>query len=201
MEKKEQVLLIHGGDTHLNYEEYLQSLKQKNIHLEWLVCKRDWKNELQFQLWDEYVVYTPQMPNKQNAQYEEWCILFEKLVNALDDNFILVGHSLWAAFIVKYLSENKIDKKIKKLHLLGTPFDENMDSDKLVGFRRKGSLLQLKEQVWELFFYHSKDDFAVPYGHFLKYQEALLDAKFRSFEDRNHFLQWEISELNRDIIS
>lgn len=60
----------------------------------------------------------PQFPNKQNAQYEEWKILFGKILNALDDNIILIGNSLGAIFLVKYLSENKIDKKIQKTILL-----------------------------------------------------------------------------------
>lgn len=34
------------------------------------------------------------MPNKQNAQYVEWEIVFRRLVDALDNDFILIGHSL-----------------------------------------------------------------------------------------------------------
>jgi predicted alpha/beta hydrolase family esterase len=71
------------------------------------------------------------MPNKQNAQYEEWKLVFEKIIDKLDENFILIGHSLGAMFIVKYLSENTISKTIEKTLLLGTPFDDNLKSDPL----------------------------------------------------------------------
>ncbi|MDR0369151.1 MAG: alpha/beta hydrolase [Candidatus Peribacteria bacterium] len=71
------------------------------------------------------------MPNKQNAKYKEWKIVFEKIVDKLDNNFILIGHSLGAMFIVKYLSEHTINKTIKKTLLLATPFD-NADTDQLV---------------------------------------------------------------------
>lgn len=200
MEKKQQVLLIHGGDTYESYEAFLQALKGKSVHLEWIASRRDWKNELQSQLGEGFVVYTPQMPNKQNAKYEEWEILFKKLLEAVQDGVVLIGHSLGAAFLVKYLSEHQVAKQIKSLHLLGTPFDGNMESDKLVGFVRTGELSQLERQVGEIFLYHSKDDFAVPYSHFLRYQEALPSAHFRTFEDRNHFLQSEVPELNEDLM-
>ena len=156
--------------------------------------------ELQSQIGEGFVVYTPQMPNKQNAKYEEWAILFKKLLEAVEDGVVLIGHSLGAAFLVKYLSEHQVAKQIKSLHLLGTPFDGDMESDKLVGFVRTGELSQLERQVGEIFFYHSKDDFAVPYSHFLRYQEALPSAHFRAFEDRNHFLQSEVPELNTDLM-
>ncbi|MDR0607765.1 MAG: alpha/beta hydrolase [Candidatus Peribacteria bacterium] len=77
------------------------------------------------------MVYTPQLPNKQNAKYEERKVVFEKIVDKLDDHFILIGHSLGATFIVKYLSENTISKVIEKTVLLGTTFD-NTNTDKLV---------------------------------------------------------------------
>jgi hypothetical protein len=51
------------------------------------------------------------MPNPMNARYNEWKILFKKIVLLLDDNVILIGHSLGAIFLVKYLSENKFPKK------------------------------------------------------------------------------------------
>lgn len=201
MSEKQQILLIHWWDTHTSYDEFLNWLKEKSVHLEWLVSRRDWKNELQFQLWEDYIVYTPQMPNKQNAQYLEWEIMFRKLLDAIDDDFILIWHSLWAAFIVKYLSENQINKRINKTMLLWTPFDGNMESDKLTWFVREWDVQNLLNQSGELYFYHSEDDFAVPYSHVLEYQKIIPDANYRLFKDRNHFLQWEIPELINDIIS
>ncbi|MDR0607764.1 MAG: hypothetical protein LBG52_05475 [Candidatus Peribacteria bacterium] len=58
-----------------------------------------------------------------------------------------------------------------------------------------------EKQAGKIFFYHSEDDFAVPFDHVLKYQEVLPNANFRLMKDRNHFLQEEVPELNLDIIS
>ncbi len=197
---KQQILLIHGGTTYESYDKYFESLKNKTPRLEWILSKRDWKNELQDQLGENFAVYTPQMPNKQNSQYEEWKLLFEKIVELLDDNFILIGHSLGAIFLVKYLSENEVDKKIKKTFLIGTPFDdEGMDEEPLRSFLRKGSLKTFEKQAGEVFFYHSEDDFAVPFGHLAKYKKELPNANIRAMKNRNHFLQESIPELIIDI--
>ena len=200
MKNKQQVLLIHGGDTYENYDKFIESLNTKTPKLEWILSRRDWKNELQDQLGEDFAVYTPQMPNKQNAIYEEWKILFEKIVDLLEDGFILVGHSLGAIFIVKYLSENKIKKNIKKTILLGTPFDNTgMESYPLFSFLRNGKLDCFEQQAGDAFFYHSEDDFAVPFTHLEKYKKELPIAHFRIFTDRNHFLQENVPEIIVDI--
>lgn len=200
MSKKQQILLIHGGTTFADHDSYIKSLRNKTIKLEWIASRRDWKNELQDQLGRDYVVYTPQMPNKTNAQYSEWKIYFEKILDALDENLVLIGHSLGGIFLVKYFSENAVGKKIKKIFILGAPFNnEGMTKEPLFSFVRQGSLNELKNQCNKLYFYHSKDDFAVPFEHIEKYEKELPKAIFRKFKDRNHFLQEEIPELVQDI--
>ena len=200
MNNKQQILLVHGGTTFGTYDKYLESLKNKTPKLEWIQSRKDWKNELQQELGHDFTVYTPQMPNKQNAQYSEWKILFEKIVNLLDENFILIGYSLGSIFLVKYLSENTVNKKIKKTFLLGTPFDNvGMDHEPLLSFLRIGDLKKLEDQAGELFFYHSEDDFAVPFDHLEKYRKELPNANYQKFKDRNHFLQESIPELTSDI--
>lgn len=201
MDNKQQILVLHWWDTFKNYEEFFESLQNKEIDLERFETQKDRKTELQRQLWDNYIVYTPQFPNKQNAQYIERKILFEKILNQLNENIILIWHSLWAAFIVKYLSENNINKKIKQTYLLWTPYDDNIDSDYLFSFKREWDINNLVKQAWELFFYHSKDDFVVPFEDLESFQKILPNVNYRIFDDRNHFLQSEIPELINDIKS
>lgn len=66
-------------------------------------------------------------------------------------------------------------------------------------FLRKGSLKTFEKQAGEVFFYHSEDDFAVPFSHLTKYQKELSNATIRAMKDRNHFLQENIPELIIDI--
>ena len=64
----------------------------------------------------------PQMPNKQNADYQAWKIEFEKILPDLDKDSILIGHSLGGIFLAKYLSENKLAQKLDSLHLVAAPY-------------------------------------------------------------------------------
>ena len=104
---KQQVFVIHGGTAFDTYEEYISYLQKKEVSLEKLLG-RDWKLNLQDNLGSDYEVFLPKMPNAQNAVYKEWCIWFEKYLPLLDDGVILVGHSLGAVFLAKYLSEHDV---------------------------------------------------------------------------------------------
>lgn len=199
--EKQQILLIHGGNIHASDEAYREALRAATPILERIQSRRDWKNELQDDLGDNYIVYMPSMPNKQNAKYDEWRIVFEKALTLLDDNCILIGYSLGAIFLVKYLSENSVSKKIKQTHLLGGPFNnDGMEKEPLHSFLREGDLSSFENQAGNMFFYHSEDDFAVPFDHIEKYERALPQAHLRKFKDRNHFFQAHIPELVNDIL-
>lgn len=202
MKTKQQVLLIHGGTPYDDRDGYVEILKDKSVKLEWMEQKRDWKNNLYKDLGEDFVVYNPQMPNKQTAKYSEWKVVFEKLFDAVDEGIILVGYSLGALFLVKYLSEEVITKKINKTLLLGTPFDQDgMENEPLLSFTRNTSLEHFSKQAGDIYFYHSEDDFVVPYNHLAKYQNELPRATFRSFRDRNHFKLETLNELIEDIKS
>jgi predicted alpha/beta hydrolase family esterase len=200
MKNKQQILLIHGGTTYPTHEDYLNALKNKSPVLEWIKSRRDWKNELQNQLGDNFIVYLPQMPNKSNSQYEEWKIYFEKIVDLLDDGFILIGHSLGGMFISKYLSENQIKKIISKTFLIAAPFNnDGMEREPLYSFLRNRDLNEMEKRAGKIYIYQSTDDFVVPFNHIEKYRMAIPTATIREFTDRNHFLQEHIPELIEDI--
>src|SRR3989338_2804562 len=102
---KTQVVVIHGGDAFSTHEEYLRFLKDFPLTIERVRPKRDWKSFLPEVLGEEYDVLAPIMPNKTNAQFSEWCLWFEKMFPFLEDDVILVGHSLGGMFLAKYLTE------------------------------------------------------------------------------------------------
>ncbi len=197
----QQVLFVHGGSPFQgDRSRYLEQLREKRIELAWIKQQPDWKADLYRQLGDAFEVYAPQFPNKQTAQYDEWATVFKKVLDLLDDDVILVGYSLGASLVVKYLAENETAKRVKKTILLAAPYDNHgMEHEPLCSFERTGSLERLAAQAGELVFYHSKDDFIVPFEHFEKYRSAFPRATFRKFSDRNHFLQPTLPELCRDI--
>ncbi len=78
---KKQVVVIHGGDTFESYEEYLNFLRKYEIDIE--RYKRDlgdWKQSLRPKLGEDYEVIIPVMPNKSNAQFEEFPELVEDVL-------------------------------------------------------------------------------------------------------------------------
>lgn len=194
---KQQILVIHGGDTFQIYDEYIESLKSKELSLKRLKSK-SWKDNLEKDLGDKYEVITPKMPNAQNARYEEWKIWFEKILPLLNEELILLGHSLGGIFLAKYLSEHLIAKKIKSIFLIAAPFDETSDPN-LKEFTFSGDLQQFAKMSCKIVIYHSKDDPVVPFNELSKYKKALPLAELKIFNDKQHFNQGKFPEIVEDI--
>lgn len=201
---KKQVFVIHGGDTFRSYEDYFNSLKAQQIDLESMLTK-GWKSALGERLGEEYQVIAPRMPNSLNAQYPEWKLWFEKILPLLNEEIILVGHSLGGTFLAKYLSTEKVAKKIRGIFLVAPPYDESGTDreprEYLGDFLPPKDLSLLQKQAEEIFLYHSQDDGIVPFSSLSDYKQALPQAKAREFSDRGHFLQEDFPELTQDILS
>jgi predicted alpha/beta hydrolase family esterase len=197
---KKQVVVIHGGDSFETYKEYLDFLRNYKIDIEherYNTSKNDWKPWLRVALGSEYEVITPRMPNKDNAQFEEWKLWFEKLFSFLNNGVILVGHSLGGIFLAKYLSENEFPKKIKGVFLVGAVYDKDSEGYPTVSFALPE---KLNLQTDKIYLYHSKDDPVVPFSALGQYKKALPKAQTRVFEDRKHINQEEFPELVEDIL-
>jgi hypothetical protein len=197
---KKQVILIHGGETFDTYEKYLEFLNVANVLIGDLE-KKKWKKTLAQKLGSDYDLIALEMPNDLNAKYLEWKIWFEKYVPQFDNEVILVGHSLGGIFLAKYLSENKIGKRILATILVSPPFDDADSDYSLADFTLGKDLSMLKDQSEKLVIFFSKDDPVVPFRDLSKYQDALPQAEVRIFEDRGHFNQEEFPEIIEEIRS
>ncbi len=191
----QQIVVIHGGTTFDSYEDYLSYLKNVEIDLERLKSKKGWKANLQEDLGDNFEVLIPQMPDRTNACYKEWKIWFERIITLLNENLIFIGHSLGGSFLAKYLSEEKIIKKIKATILVAAPFDDKDRKGSLADFRLPSSLVKFSEQGGMIYLIQSKDDPLVPFDQLSKYKKALPDAKTIIFDDREHFNQENFPEI------
>lgn len=197
----QQVVVIHGGNSFATYEGYLSYLKNKEIEdPDYFKRKHGWKISLQDVLGSSYEVFSPIMPNSNNARYEEWKIWFEKLVPFLTDNVVLIGHSLGASFLVRYLAENEFSVHIRATLLVAGAYSVDMD-DMTSEFAAPKSFELLEKQGGSIFLYQSKDDPVVPFSELAKYQAALPHATARIFTDREHFNQDTFPELIADIKS
>lgn len=196
---QKQLIIVGGGDSYSQREDFLESLRsQPMFDLPSDVTPKRWKGWLAEALGSDWYVDMPQMPNKQNAHYDEWKIWFERHLSILQGEVVLVGHSLGAMFLVKYLSENAVTQRVSALFLLAGPcgtYDDGAGNDCGSFQCAPSKLARLAETVSYITIMHSKDDPVVPYEHALKYQEALPKAELVTFEDKNHFLISEFPEL------
>lgn len=195
---KNQVVFIHGGTAFSKYEAFIEYLKNQPIRdPRGEVEEKRWQSTLRSELTDTHEVYMPTMPNKQNAQYEEWKLWFERYFEFLRDNVVLVGHSLGGYFLIKYLTENAMPVTVRALILLAAPF-ENDDFGGEDGGDFQFDVTKhagVSGQVGEIHILHSEDDPVVPYAHALKYHQSLETAHLHTFADKNHFIIPEFPEL------
>ncbi len=194
---KQQVIIIPGGDVFATYEEYLNSLKQKEISLERLRTK-DWKANLKDDLGENFDVINLKMPNSQNARFIEWKIWFEKFIPYFNQDVIFIGHSLGGLFLAKYLSENEYPKRIKATILVAAPYS-TPTYHPLVDFTFNTTLTNFAKQGGRILLYYSKNDPIVAFADLKYYSEELPNATLNIFEDRGHFNSERFPEIVEDI--
>jgi len=187
-----QVLIIHGGDSWTSYEKYLENLKNSPIDYERLKLQKKWKPWIAEQM-PEVDVLLPTFPNGSNAVYEEWRIYFEKLQPFFGDNVQLVGHSLGAMFLAKYLHEAPLPQKVRRLILISGVYNEDFEGDE--GSFLVNNASGLEKSAREIHLFHSEDDPVVPFTELAKFQADLPDAITHTFTDRGHFIGETFSEL------
>ena len=197
----QQVLFIWWWNCYPTREDFTEELKKWDYDP--FEVKKKWKNSLWKELWESYQVAILDMPNKNIASYVEWKIWFEKIFPFLEWDQIVIAHSLWTIFILKYLAENWFPQKIKQLHLVSAliddkdlPPEESYLWDFLFDIQK---IPEIKNICEKIFIYHSKDDFCVPFSQGERLHEFLPNAKFEVFEDRWHMNMEEFPELIQNI--
>lgn len=194
----QQIIVIHGGTTFSSYEKYVDDLRQKTVHIERLQPAQTWKDSLQTELGDKYQVLLPSMPNKTNAQYNEWKIWFDRIAEVASDECIVVGHSLGGIFLAKYLSENTFPKKIKATILIAAPFDDETAED-LTDFKIQHLTTRFTQQAGKIIFINGADDPVIPINELDKYKHELPNAEYIILPAPDHFVRPKFPELVRKL--
>ena len=197
---KQQIILIHGGESWKTHEEYIDYLKKSPVDLESLRLERKgWKDNLAEHLGADFDVIFPEMPCWMNSKYAEWKIWFEKIAALIDDGAILVGHSLGGIFLAEYFAETNFTKKVKAIFLIAAPYASVASNKEMGDFMLPNDISKIQEQCPRVFIYQSKDDPVVPFADALHYAAALPKAKLIAFEQNGHFRQAEFPELVQQI--
>jgi predicted alpha/beta hydrolase family esterase len=180
--KKPVVLFIHGGGDGAYKEDRKLALF------------------LQEALKDIYAITYPRMPEESNPSYENYKAKIDEELKKIDAKVILVGHSLGSCFLLKYLSENSIDKEIVGLFLIATPFwgDGGWQYE---GFRLENDFESKLPAKTPIFLYHGTDDEIVPFSHLALYAKKIPRARISKIVGRGHQLDNDLSGIVQDIKS
>lgn len=192
---KQQVVLIHGGDTYDTYEEYLADLTESKQDADDFMDdqERRWRDRMHEVLGAGYEVFNPEMPNWMNAKYELWKIWFEKMLEYVHDGAIYVGHSLGGIFLAKYFAEKPM-RIPGAIFLVSAPFAQRGEKG-MADFILPDDLSKLVALGPKVHLYHSEDDPIVSFEDFEKYKKLLPTASARAFKKGGHFITTDFPEL------
>jgi len=153
---------------------------------------------LQDALKKTYDISYPKIPDENNPNYETYRAKIDEELKKIHTRVILVGHSVGGCFLVKYLSEQKIDKDIAGMFFIATPFwgDGGWQYE---GFVLESDFPSKLPTEAPIFFYHSTNDEIVPFSHLALYSKKLPHAIIRKIVGRGHQLNNDLSELVQDI--
>jgi predicted alpha/beta hydrolase family esterase len=149
----------------------------------------------------EYEVHYPAMQDENDANYETWARQIEQNAATLAGKIIVVGHSLGASILIRYLAEGD-SKKMTGVFLIATPFWGGDKGWKYEGYETLALSKAHAKQLLSngpLFFYHSRDDEVVPFAHLALYARKFPQATIRELNGRGHQLNHDLSEVAEDI--
>lgn len=163
-----KIFIIHGayGSPAENWFPWLKS------ELEKLDCK----------------IFVPEFPTPENQSLENWLKVFDDYNQYLDENSIVVGHSLGPAFLLSIIQG--LDKPIKAaffvsgfVDLLGSPDFDNINKS----FTEKDFDWKMIKQNCPIFFVlHSDNDPYVPIEQAKKLAKN-LDVDVTLVKNAGHF--------------
>ena len=196
-----KIFYIHGGTTHSTQEKFYEYLENKSIELE----KRApiWPDQLEENFPNHQIVRI-KMPNKDNANYKAWEITFKKYIPFINPEDIVIGFSLGATFLLKFLSHNNLPVQPAQMILVAGPIDSEGSPEELCnGFESKTTELDsqtLKSQSKQMCLVYATDDPVVPILQMQKIQPHLPNSKFIELQDRGgHFITPDFPELINQI--
>lgn len=167
-------IIIHGMPSKAEYLS-LKNPSQSNRH---------WMPWLQKQLVIRGVLaQTPEMPEPYRPVYKKYCSVFERF--KIDKDTMLVGHSLGAGFLVRWLSEHKV--KVGKVALVAPWLDPYGGlTTGMLDFRLDENLAKRTQGI-TIFTSSDDDPDVLQSASYLKKSLKGRNVKVRKFTNRGHF--------------
>ena len=155
-------------------------------------------DNLQANLGQAYQVHYPEMPDADNPKYVAWKNQIAKESAALEGKVVLVGHSLGASLLLKWLSEAPPDQVIAGLFLLAPPYWDDPEW-RMAEYVLRQDFAQALPVGLPVFFYHCEDDEVVPFAHLALYESHLPQATIRAQATGGHQFGDDLAQVAQDI--
>lgn len=153
---------------------------------------------LQEQLKEGVVFHYPPMPREEAPGYLLWKTAIVQLLETVDAPLVLIGHSLGGSVLLKLLSEEKLQNKIKALFLIAVPFWGEAEWQS-AEFMLKDGFNRRLPAIDKIFIYHAEDDEVVDFVHHQRYAASLPGAVVRTFRQGGHAMVAAATTLSEDI--
>ena len=133
-----------------------------------------------------YDIHYPQMPQEDSPEYPLWQEQLTKELAELEGDLVLVGHSLGASVLLKYLVEEKVSQPVRGLFLLAPPY-WGAEDWQVEDYTLKDDFAANLPEDMPIVFYQSRGDTIVPFSHFGFYREVLPQATFRELDKHDEY--------------
>ena len=156
---------------------------------------------LQKALGSAYAVRYPKMPLEDSATYADWKAPIAAALATLDDEVMVVGHSVGGSVVLKYFCEESRDKPIAGLFVLAAPWWGADEFWSWEDARLPEDVAAKLAHIPRIVVYHSRDDESVPFAHLARYAASLPDATIRAVDGRGHQFGNDLADVAEDIRS
>ena len=168
-------IIIHGW---VDKEEFLDPKIPSGSNFHWF----SW---IQKQLLIKGILaQTPEMPGEYEPNYEKWKWMFEQF--KIDEETILVGHSLGGGFLIRWLSEN--NKKVGKVVLVAPWINPNkIDNFSDKKFFEFDIDPNISSKTTGMIIMYSNDDSSQILDSIKILKAKLKNVEFQEFTGKRHF--------------
>lgn len=136
----------------------------------------------------EIEVIVPQFPTPDGQSLEAWLDILEPQIKKIDENTVLIGHSLGGLFLLRLLE--RLEKPVKAAFFIGTPIGvrpiKNWDSDERFSGSFDFDWEKIKSNAKQFTVFHSDDDPYVGLGNGQQLAQR-LDTKLTFVPNAGHF--------------
>jgi uncharacterized protein len=139
------------------------------------------------------------MPDEDDPNFELWRRDIENELALLREDIIVVGHSVGAYILLRFLVEQHVEHSLAGIFLIAMPFIGGKGWQ-LEGALEKSFATKLPRHT-PIFLYHCQDDTVIPFEHLRLYEQEIPQATVRIINEGGHQLNNDLSKVAEDIKS